>query len=156
MKNGFVSALLLLILTSPLIAAEAATYGAGLTLQKATPLSQILAAPDQFVGKKVQVRGLIVDVCESRGCWMNIAGDQPFQQLRFKVTDGDMIFPLTARGKTATVEGTLQKFVLTREQVIEQRKHHAEEQGQTFDPATVKSGETFYQLRGLGAVIEGL
>ena len=156
MKQIGVIALLLLALSGPFASTEAASYGAGLTLKKVTPISQILAAPDQFVGQKVQVRGLIVDVCESRGCWMSIAGDQPFQQLRFKVTDGDMVFPLTARGKTAIVEGILQKFVLSREEVIERRKHHAEEQGERFDPASVTAGETFYQLRGLGAVIEGL
>lgn len=156
MKQIGVIALLLLALSGPFASAEAAIYGAGLTVKKVTPISQILAAPDQFVGQKVQVRGLIVDVCESRGCWMSIAGDQPFQQLRFKVTDGDMVFPLTARGKIATVEGVLQKFVLSREEVIARRKHHAEEQGESFDPASVTAGETFYQLRGLGAVIEGL
>lgn len=150
----FLVATLLLLATVTMV--QAATFGAGLTLNQTTAISEILANPDRFVGKKLQVRGLIVDVCESRGCWMNIAGDQPFQQLRFKVTDGDMIFPLTAKGKTAVVEGILQKFILTREEVIERRKHHAEEQGKPFDPASVTSGETFYQLRGLGAKIEGI
>ncbi|PLX99082.1 MAG: hypothetical protein C0623_10300 [Desulfuromonas sp.] len=99
---------------------------------------------------------MIVDVCASRGCWMYIAGDKPFQKLRFKVTDGDMVFPMTARGKMATVEGILQKFVLSKEDVIARKKHHAEETGEAFDPATVTSGETFYQLRGLGAEIPDL
>jgi len=143
--------LTLTLFATPLFAES---YGAGLTLKETTLVSSILDSPDDFVGKTLQVKGLIVDVCATRGCWMYIAGDKPFQKLRFKVTDGDMVFPLTARGKTATVEGVLQKFVLTREQVIARKKHHAEETGEAFDPASVTSGETFYQLRGLGAVIE--
>ena len=87
---------------------------------------------------------------------MYIAGDKPFEKLRFKVTDGDMVFPMTARGKTATVEGVLQKFVLSKEEVIARRQHHAEETGEPFDAATVTEGETFYQLRGLGAEIPSL
>lgn len=134
----------------------AQTFGAGLTLDKTTQVSTLLENPDEYIGKKVQVKGLIVDVCAKRGCWMYIAGDKPFQKLRFKVTDGDMVFPMTARGKTATVEGILQKFVLTKEEVIARKKHHAEEKGETFDPASVTSGETFYQLRGLGADVQGL
>jgi hypothetical protein len=134
----------------------AATFGAGLTLQETTPISTILESPDSYVGKTVQVRGLIVEVCAARGCWMNIAGDKPFEKLRFKVTDGEMVFPMTARGKVARVEGVLQKFVLSKEDVIARRKHHAEETGQAFDPASVTGGETFYQLRGLGAEIEDL
>jgi hypothetical protein len=36
------------------------------------------------------------------------------------------------------------------------RKHHAEETGKPFDPASVTAGETFYQLRGLSVEIPGL
>ena len=68
--------------------------------------------------------------------------------------DGVIVFPMEARGKRGTVEGIVEKFVLTREQVIRQRQHHAEEQGESFDPASVTSGETIYQLRGLGAEID--
>jgi len=147
------STLITLVLTTSSFAQE---FGAGLTIDKTTLVSTILENPDSYVGKKVQIKGLIVDVCASRGCWMYIAGDKPFQKLRFKVTDGDMVFPMTARGKTATVEGILQKFVLTKEEVIARKKHHAEETGEPFDPASITSGETFYQLRGLGAEIADL
>jgi hypothetical protein len=148
-----ISALLILLCVS---ISFAQTFGAGLTLDTPTPVSTILENPDNYLGKKVQVKGLIVDVCAKRGCWMYIAGDKPFQKLRFKVVDGEMVFPMTARGKTATVEGILQKFVLTKEDVIARQKHHAEETGEPFDPTSVTSGETFYQLRGVGAVIQGL
>lgn len=134
----------------------AKSFGAGLSLKQNTPLSTILAAPDSYVGKKVQVQGIILDVCESRGCWMYISGDKPFEKIRVKVVDGKIVFPLEARGKQGTVEGVLEKFVLTRQQVIQQMRHYAEERGEKFDPATVTSGETYYQLRGLGAEIEGL
>lgn len=148
-----ITSLLFLIFSS---VSFAQTFGAGLSLEKTTLVSSILETPDNYLGKKVQVKGMIVDVCASRGCWMYIAGDKPFQKLRFKVTDGDMVFPMTARGKMATVEGILQKFVLSKEDVIARKKHHAEETGEAFDPATVTSGETFYQLRGLGAEIPDL
>jgi hypothetical protein len=145
--------LLLVCFPAPLLAKS---FGAPLGQKQATPISAILENPDAYVGKTVQVRGLVVEVCAARGCWMHIAGDKPFEKLRFKVNDGDMVFPMTARGKMATVEGVLQKFVLTREEVIARRKHHAEETGQPFDPASVTTGETVYQLRGLGAVVDGL
>ena len=64
--------------------------------------------------------------------------------------------PLEARGRQGIVEGVLEKFVLSREEVIARRQHHAEEQGLPFDPTSVEGGETIYQLRGLGAEIDGL
>jgi len=134
----------------------AKSFGEGLSLKESTPLSTILQNPDAYVGQKVQVQGMILDVCEARGCWMYIAGDKPFEKIRVKVIDGQIVFPLEARGKQGKVEGVLQKFVLTRQQVIQREQHYAEERGDSFDPSTVKSGQTIYQLRGLGAEIEGL
>jgi hypothetical protein len=45
---------------------------------------------------------------------------------------------------------------LSKEDVIARRKHHAEETGETFDPASVTSGETVLRIRGLGAEIPSL
>jgi hypothetical protein len=91
-----------------------------------------------------------------RGCWIYLAGDRDFEKIRIKVTDGEIVFPMEARGKTAVVEGVVERLELTREQVLAQRKHHAEEKGVAFDPATVTSGETTLRIRGLGAEIPGL
>jgi len=156
MKKTFLIISLTLLLLSLTVATFAASFGKGITLKEVTPISTIFENPDSYLGHKIQVEGLVVDVCAKRGCWLYIAGDKPFQKLRFKVTDGVMVFPMTARGKKAKVEGVLQKFVLTKEEVIARKRHHAEETGESFDPATITSGETFYQLRGTGAVVEGL
>jgi hypothetical protein len=131
-------------------------FGEPLKLAQVTSITDILEKNDAYVGKRVRVEGLIVDVCAKRGCWMYIAGDKAFEKLRFKVTDGEIVIPMEARGKRAIAEGILQKFELSREQVIEQRRHHAEETGQSFDPASVTSGETFLQLRGLAVRIPDL
>ena len=37
------------------------------------------------------------------------------------------------------------------EQAVAKAKHTAEEQGRKFDPASVKSGTTIYQIEGTGA-----
>lgn len=153
-KAGFTLMMLIVffgMVASPLFAQS---YGAPISLKETTLISAILENPDSYVGKTLQVRGLVVNVCASRGCWMSIAGDKPFEQLRFKVEDGEMVFPLSARGKTATVEGVLQKFVLSKEEVLAYQIRHAQQTGEAFDPASVTSGETYYQLRGLGALIE--
>ncbi len=156
MKNWFGVMLVMLLVGLFSSSLHAQSFGAPLSLKETTSISAILENPDSFVGKTLQVRGLVVNVCASRGCWMSIAGEKPFEQLRFKVEDGEMVFPMTARGKTATVEGVLQKFVLSKEDVIAYQTHHAQQTGESFDPATVTSGETYFQLRGLGAVIEDL
>lgn len=83
-------------------------YGKALTLKEATPVSAILASPGAWNGKRVQVKGMIVDVCAKRGCWMELASDQKFQSLRFKVEDGVIVFPVEAKGSQAVAEGVVQ------------------------------------------------
>jgi len=149
----FLVTFLLVAMLSP-VTAFAKDFGQGVTLSEETALSAILDKPEDYVGKKVKVSGLVIDVCSTRGCWIYLAGDRDFEKIRIKVTDGEIVFPMETRGKVATVEGVVESMVLTREEVIKRRKHHAEEKGIVFDPASVTSGETVLRIRGLGASID--
>ncbi len=129
-------------------------YGEELTLTDTTLVSAILANPTEYVGERVLVAGTVVEVCEMRGCWVELGSDKEFEKIRVKVEDGVIVFPMSARGHRAVVEGVVEEVSLTLEEAIEQAKHHAEEQGLEFDPESVTGPTTYYQLRGIGAVIE--
>jgi hypothetical protein len=110
-----------------------------------------MASPERSVGKVVQVKGKIAEVCQMMGCWMQLVdGDSA---VRIKVEDGEIVFPKTAVGKSAVAEGTLKKLQLSKEQAVARARHEAHERGTKFDPASVKSGATIYQIQGTGAVI---
>ena len=128
-------------------------YGEELTLTETTSISAILADPESFVGQQVLVEGTVVDVCEMKGCWLGLAGEQDFEQLKVKVDDGVIVFPMTAKGLHARVEGVIEKLELTLEEAIEQAQHQAEEHGEDFDPASVTGPSVSYQIRGHGAQI---
>jgi hypothetical protein len=128
-------------------------YGERPTLTDTTAVSAILADPDAFVGQRVLVAGLVVDVCEKRGCWLALGGDREQETLRVKVEDGVIVFPMSARGHQAVVEGVMEKVVLSAEEAREQARMHAEEQGVPFDSTAVIGPTTSYQLRGIGAII---
>ena len=132
---------------------EGTLYGEALTLSEVTPVSAILDDPEAWVGERVQVEGMVVEVCEMRGCWMDIASDTESEKIQIKVEDGVIVFPMTAKGKTALVEGVVEVLELTFEEAIEAARHKAEEHGEEFDPSTVTGPETTYRIRGLGAVI---
>jgi hypothetical protein len=151
----FILLIILLAMLTP-STALAKTFGQGISLSDKTAISSIIDNPGAYVGKKVKVSGLVVDVCSRRGCWIYLAGDREYEKIRIKVTDGEIVFPMEARGKQAVVEGVVESMELTKEDVIARRKHHAEETGETFDPASVTSGETVLRIRGLGAEIPSL
>lgn len=128
--------------------------GAPLTLTKITKVSMINAHPEKYVGKRVVIEGLVISVCTKQGCWMDIASDVPFDKIQVKVVDGEIVFPMEAKGRMAKVEGVVEEMKLSQEQAIAFSRQLAEEQGQPFDPATITGPMTYYRVRGLGAVIE--
>src|SRR5229473_682736 len=98
--------------------------GKPLTLKSPVPVEKILGAPDQFVGKTVQVKGKVTEVCQMMGCWMNLT-DGSGKMIRIKVEDGDITFPKDSVGKMAVAEGKLTRSELSKEQVIAVAKHEA-------------------------------
>ncbi|MFT5698465.1 MAG: hypothetical protein ACI8ZB_001320 [Desulforhopalus sp.] len=128
--------------------------GEPLSLTEVTKVSEINQNPDKYLGKKVLIEGLIIDVCAARGCWMDISSDVPFEKIKIKVVDGEIVFPMETKGKQARVEGIAEEIKLTQEQALKMGRHHAEEQGVAFDPTSVTGPVSFYRIRGLGAEIE--
>ncbi len=143
-------------LASTATAQSGKDYGKALTLKATTPISAILKDPKTYDGKRVQVEGLIVEVCEERGCWIRIASDKEFESIRFKVEDGIITFPMEAKGKLVVAEGVVSVKQLTREQAVAQAREAAKERGTLakFDPARVKGPVTDVQLTGDGARIK--
>lgn len=137
----------------PELALQGEKYGAGVTLAKSVSISEIMANPDKFAGQRVRVEGEVEDVCRMRGCWFSIKSDKPGENIKFKVTDGQMVFYERSIGKWAVAEGQVRKMPLTLEQTIKVREHEAKEQGKPFDPATVKEAATIVRIDGLGAVV---
>jgi len=133
---------------------EKRKYGKEITLKGKTKISEIIANPDKFNGKRLLVEGPIVDVCKERGCWIKIGGDKEFESLRFKVEDGVIVFPLDIKGKSTVAEGVLSVTKYSKEELIKSGEEHAKKEGTEFDPSTIKEGKTVIQLKGEGALVE--
>lgn len=135
-----------------LVAADNGTkYGAGVTVDKATTIADLLKAPDQFAGKAVRVEGTIAAVCEEMGCWIQIEDPATKAAIRCKVEDGVIVFPVAAKGKKAVAQGTLEKV----SDDPETAKHMAESKADPSkgaEPHGTPKGAV-YQLRTTGAVV---
>ncbi|SHO48098.1 DUF4920 domain-containing protein [Desulfopila aestuarii] len=140
----------LMLLSTP---AFAKTYGKGVHVDKATPVSAILDTPDNYLGKTVKIEGLIVEVCSKRGCWIYVAGDRPEEKIQVKVTDGEIVFPMSATGRVGVIEGIVDEVVMSKEEMIKYQEHLAQEKGKPFDPSSISDGARFIRLIGLGAEI---
>jgi hypothetical protein len=153
MKSALKIACVLVAASMIAIAGNPKNYGKPLTLKETTKVSEIMAHPEKYNGKRVRVEGAVVDVCAKRGCWMKLASDKEFESIQFKVDDGVIVFPMDAKGKTAVAEGVVSAKTYTVEQLIEQGKRQAEEGGTAFDPSSVKGPKTVVRIMGEGAAI---
>ncbi len=134
--------------------ALAKTYGKGVQESETTKVSAILDNPDEFLGKTVKIEGMIIEVCSKRGCWIYVASDRPQEKIQVKVTDGEIVFPISATGRVGVIEGIVDEVKMSKEEMIKYQQHLAEEKGKPFDPSSVEEGKRFIRLIGLGAEID--
>lgn len=130
------------------VTAQAEKIGAGVTDRAATPIADLYAKPDTFVGKTIRLEGVVTAVCTEMGCWMALAPEAtPEQTVRFKVDHGvGIMFPVSARGKAASAEGTFEKIGAD----DTEGKNAAAEQDATGAGAAFGAA---YQIKATGAVI---
>lgn len=126
--------------------ATATSFGAVVDKTKLVEVADILAKPQSYLQQQVTVKGTVEAVCQKKGCWMQFAADANQPTFRIKVKDGDMVFPVSAKGKTAYASGKLDPIEMDLESTREYLAHKAQEQGEAFDPASVTEAITLYQL----------
>ena len=137
----------------PVASPEVQTYGAGVEDIESISISDIAADPEAFDGRTVRIEGMVTDVCSKRGCWIEMAGGAAGKKARFKVKDGEMVFPMSAKGKQAVAQGKVVAQKLSIEEARALEKHYAEEAGREFDPESITEGRTVFRIQGTGAVI---
>ena len=119
-------------------------------------ISTLLNMPNKYLGKDVLVSGTITEVCPMRGCWIDVKDVNTDSHIRIKVTDGQIVFPLSAKGKYVDVQGKFTKLNFTEEQAINWKLHLAEEQGVklNYDDVKITPDDLIeYRINGTGANI---
>ena len=106
-------------------------------------ISELASNPDQYVGERIQIVGLIEDVCPVRGCWASIKDSNDSSQIRFKVPDGRVVFTAKMVGDVVEAIGIFARYTKN-------------EMGQYEKTAYANySGEAVYLLEGLDASLIG-
>ena len=124
------------------------SYGQTVSKTKQLSVHELISSSDIYLGKNIVVNAQIDDVCPMRGCWMNIIDEKTSASLRVKVTDGDIVFPLSGIGRDVVAEGVFTKLNLTEDQAKNWKVHLAEEKGLKLNPdSIVLSPEDYYEFR---------
>ena len=123
-------------------------YGNRLSNGEIYSIDDLLSSPDEKLGMNLLVAGIITDVCPMRGCWLQIKDDNSNSSIRIKVSDGEIVFPLTAKGKNIIAEGKFVKLELSEKQAKNWKHHLALEKGIELDTSkVVLSSSDYFEYR---------
>jgi hypothetical protein len=146
----FIMTVVVASLVAVTLAAGPETFGVAPALTEVTPLTKLIARPMDFDTKTVRVEGVVTAVCQMMGCWLALAPvDAPKgPTVLVKVDDGVIIFPMSARGRRATVQGVVQRVDAGDAEGREAAREHAEQGGRTEG-----TGSARWQLKATGAIV---
>jgi hypothetical protein len=100
-------------------------YGGELDASReTTPLATIVAEPSRFEGQVVKTEGEITQVCQRRGCWMELRADADSPGIRVPMAGHSFFLPRDVSGHRATIEGTVVVAALS-----EEDRAHLESEG---------------------------
>jgi len=141
------AAVLAVSLPAAVLGLEEKKIGGGVTLTQATPIASLVRSPQDYTGKKVRIDGVATAVCESMGCWMAVAEsdkkDAPTVRLKVE-HEGAIVFPMSAKGKKVSAEGTFEAIGKGDEHANEAASEHASHD---------KNASKQYQITATGAVV---
>lgn len=140
-----------LVAMSSVRAEDGKTYGDGVTLTRAVPVATLLATPVPHVGKAVRVDGVVSKVCQSMGCWLEIADPATGRGVVFKAKDGVIVFPKDAPGRKVSAQGVFEEIASS--PVRESHGEHAKSAENSGKPAPAAPTEKIYWVRATGAVL---
>jgi hypothetical protein len=92
----------------------------GVALTKETPavrFADVLKQPAKFAGKRVRIEGVVERVCQSEGCWMQIAPESGAEGIRVTFKDHSFFVPKDSRSMKFKAEGEFFVKVLDKAQV---------------------------------------
>ncbi|MDQ1522201.1 MAG: hypothetical protein QOE47_125 [Pyrinomonadaceae bacterium] len=83
----------------------------------AVKFADVLKEPAKFAGKRVRIEGVVERVCQSEGCWMQIAPQSGANGIRVTFKDHSFFVPKDSKSMKFKAEGEFSVKVLDRAQV---------------------------------------
>ena len=112
MRRHFLFATLFAIaLAAPVFAGDAAKtenqrFGAPVVEKKSTPIAKIAKKPARFEGKTLRIEGVVTNVCQGQGCWVEVQ-DAKGATFMAKSLDESVLVPKDIKGQRIVVQGVV-------------------------------------------------
>lgn len=129
---------------------QATNYGAKITADSAITMSDLKTAMGDKKEFATKVTGEVDEVCQKKGCWMNIKGTNG-ESMRVTFKDYAFFMPMDCSGKTAIVEGVAKIEVTS----IADLKEYAKDDNQTKEQiAAIKEPKQELVFEASGVILK--
>ena len=95
-------------------------YGTAITEKKPVKLAKLAKSPAKYKGKTVRLEGMVKDVCQGQGCWIEIQSKDGKTFLA-KSLDESVLVPKNSKGQNVVVQGVVTQMP------PKPHEHHGEE-----------------------------
>jgi hypothetical protein len=108
-------------------------------------LAEIVAAGDEYVGKRVHATANVAQVCQMKGCFLVAQDGEAIARVTF--VDYSFFVPTDSGGKDVTIVGTFDRKTVTEAQA----RHFAKDVGE--DPSKVVGAREEYTIVATSVVV---
>jgi len=99
-------------------------FGDELSEREPIALTSLIEAPGDYDGQVVLTEGVITQVCQRMGCWMELKPSEDGPAIRVPMAGHSFFLPRDVSGARATIEGTVEV-----EELPEDWQEHLREEG---------------------------
>jgi len=126
------------------------SFGQEFNKEGAVPVTEIAGLINSDTAIGVKVYGTIVEVCQHTGCWLTFDLGNG-EEIMVNMKDHDFYVPMDASGKTAWVEGTAVRELIS----VDILKHYAEDAGRSQEEIDAITEDAWkYTIEAAGVIIE--
>jgi len=101
------------------------TFGKEITLSDPITVDQAVNGINKLRGQEVLLTGTVTKLCEVKGCWMLLEGENSAIRVTFK--NYDFFVPTDISGKSVQAQGVLSEEIME----ISQARHFAKDAGKS-------------------------
>ncbi len=86
-------------------ASGAQKFGAAITVKKCTPVAKLAKDPARLAGRKIKIAGAVKEVCQGRGCWVEVEAEGV--SFIARSLDESVLLPRDCKGRMVVVQGVV-------------------------------------------------
>lgn len=129
---------------------ESQNFGATITEEGAIPAGDLITVLEGKDSVVVKIKGTIEDVCQKKGCWMNVDMNEEYSVF-VKFKDYEFFVPKDAAGNEVIMEGIAYMDTTT----IEELQHYAQDAGESDSIINaITEPEIGYNFMASGVIVK--